>query len=490
MEDNKRALVAVALSALILITWQYFFAPTPDFSDTMKNSKTTEVASNATASSKPTLKAPKTINNPEVELKVEDIQLSNKNFTYTLNSYLDVKNIQISGEELKFEPFFTSIENDIYLNIDGSFKKYNFNLNKTADDKVIVNNDFFQGTITLTEQGFLEYQIAGSKDFTYRFEMISNTENESGGLLPTMSGRTQTFSYLATDFNTVAIGSEDSGDVDLKWFALDQDYQIFATIFPDKNPHLFKVKESGHSSVYTVKPVKELSFRRIYTEKNYDRLLSLGNKLELSIDFGIWSVIAVPMLRGLQMFYDWIPNYGIAIILLTLIIRMLTFPLQFKSFKSMKKMQEIQPEMTKLREKYKENPQRLQQETMALFKRAGANPLSGCLPMLLQMPIFFAFYRMLYSSVELVNAPFVLWIKDLSVKDPYFVLPVLMGIAMFANQKLTPTTVSDPTQKKVMMFMPIIFAFIMKDFPAGLTLYIVVSTFFGIAQQLYVYKRA
>ena len=145
-------------------------------------------------------------------------------------------------------------------------------------------------------------------------------------------------------------------------------------------------------------------------------------------------MIAVPILRGLQFFYSIFPNYGISIILLTIIIRMLTFPLQYKSFKSMKKMQEIQPDLTKLREKYKDNPQKMQQETMALFKRAGANPLGGCLPMLLQMPVFFAFYRVLYSSVELVDAPFYFWIYDLSEKDPYYVLPILMGLAMVLNQ--------------------------------------------------------
>lgn len=168
---------------------------------------------------------------------------------------------------------------------------------------------------------------------------------------------------------------------------------------------------------------------------------------------------------------------------------MLTFPLQYKSFKSMKKMQVIQPELTKIREKFKSDPQKLQQETMALFKKAGANPLGGCLPLILQMPIFFAFYQVLYSAVELVDAPFYWWILDLSEKDPYYILPILMSIAMFFQQKITPATVTDPVQKKILLFMPLVFGLIMKDLPSGLTLYILVSTIFGMAQQLYVYKR-
>ena len=126
---------------------------------------------------------------------------------------------------------------------------------------------------------------------------------------------------------------------------------------------------------------------------------------------------------------------------------------------------------------------------MAIFKKAGANPLGGCLPLLLQMPVFFAFYAVLQNSVELVGAPFFGWITDLSVKDPYYVTPVLMTIAMFLQQKLTPSTTIDATQKKIMMFMPLIFGFILKDYPAGLSLYILVSTLFGVAQQ-YLTQRA
>jgi len=151
-------------------------------------------------------------------------------------------------------------------------------------------------------------------------------------------------------------------------------------------------------------------------------------------------ILAVPILSGLKFFYKLIPNYGVAIILLTLLVRLLMYPLQHKSYKSMKKMQEVQPELTKIREKFKDDPQKLQMESMALFKRAGANPLGGCLPLILQMPIFIAFYKVLYSAVELVDAPFFGWISDLSEPDPYYIYPILMTIAMFVQQKMTPST--------------------------------------------------
>jgi YidC/Oxa1 family membrane protein insertase len=206
------------------------------------------------------------------------------------------------------------------------------------------------------------------------------------------------------------------------------------------------------------------------------------------VDFGIWGFFAVWILKGLQFFYTWVPNYGISIILLTFLIRMITFPLQYKSIVSMKKLQLVQPELTKIREKFKDDPQRMQKESMELFKKSGANPIGGCLPLVLQMPVFFAFYKVLNNSVELVGAPFYMWIHDLSNKDPYFVLPVLMTGAMFLQQKMTPNTISDPVQKKVMMFMPLIFGFIMKDLPSGLSLYIFVSTLLGILQQVFVFN--
>ncbi|MEK7355069.1 MAG: membrane protein insertase YidC, partial [Bdellovibrionota bacterium] len=174
------------------------------------------------------------------------------------------------------------------------------------------------------------------------------------------------------------------------------------------------------------------------------------------------------------------------IIILSIIVRLLVMPFTVYSYKSMKVMQQLQPEMTRIREKYKDKPadQKMQmnQEIMDLMKRNKANPVGGCLPMLLQLPVFIALYAVLGQSIELYRAPFIFWIHDLSIKDPYYVLPVLMGITMYVQQKMTPTTM-DPQQAKIMMWMPVIFSFFMISLPSGLTLYIFVSTLFGIIQQ-------
>ena len=161
-----------------------------------------------------------------------------------------------------------------------------------------------------------------------------------------------------------------------------------------------------------------------------------------------------------------------------------------KQMKSMNKMKLLQPQIQKLKDKFKDDPKRQQQETMELFKRNNVNPVGGCLPLILQMPVFIAFYKVLTVSAELDEQAFVGWITNLTAKDPYYVLPILVALVMFLNQKLMPTTTTDPTQQKVMQFFPVIFAFIFINMPAGLNIYIFVSTVFGILQQLYVNKYA
>jgi len=200
------------------------------------------------------------------------------------------------------------------------------------------------------------------------------------------------------------------------------------------------------------------------------------------VDFGRFSIIANPLLSALKIIYSIFHNYGVAIILLTLMVRLIVLPLNIKSYKSMKAMQALQPQMNALREKYKDKPEILNKEMMGLMKVNKVNPLGGCLPTLFQLPVFFALYQVLDHSIELYKSPFMLWISDLSLKDPFYILPILMGITMFIQQKITPTTM-DPAQAKVLMFMPVIFSIFMVSLPSGLTLYIFISTLFGITQQ-------
>ncbi len=238
--------------------------------------------------------------------------------------------------------------------------------------------------------------------------------------------------------------------------------------------------------------------------KEYDRLKAVGAHLEKSIYFGGFPLpqaygglpmewLAVPILWVMHRFYEFTHNYGVAIILLTVITKVIFFPLTIKSMTSMKAMQALQPQINALRSKYKSDPQRLQRETMELYRTHKVNPLGGCLPMVVQIPIFYALYVALSVSVEIQNAPFIcfgrlfgvdLWICDLASHDPTYILPILMGISMFIQQKMTPV-MGDPRQAKMMLFMPVVFTFMFLNLPAGLVLYWTLSNVLQIAQQKY-----
>jgi len=218
--------------------------------------------------------------------------------------------------------------------------------------------------------------------------------------------------------------------------------------------------------------------------KSIETLKNIDAELPSIIDHGFFGFIARPLLYIMKAFFTVVGNWGIAIICLTLLVRLCVLPFALMSAKSMKAMQKIQPLLQSLREKYKDDPMALNRETMALMKEHKANPIGGCLPMLLQIPVFFALYRVIGSSIELYHSPFYGWIHDLSSADKFYVLPILMGGTMFLQQKMTPTTM-DPAQAKIMAFLPLVFILFMLQLPSGLTLYMTVSAIFGITQQFF-----
>ncbi len=217
--------------------------------------------------------------------------------------------------------------------------------------------------------------------------------------------------------------------------------------------------------------------------KEVKSLKQFGVGLDESIDYGVFSIVAMPILYLLKFFYSFIKNYGLAIIVLTLLIKLLLHPITKMSLQSMRKMQLLQPELKALREKFKDDRQRINMEMMQLFQRHKVNPMSGCLPMVLQIPVYIALYKVLWNSVELYRAPFFWFYRDLSAPDPYFISPVLLGIAFFLQQKLTPSASMDPAQRKMMMFMPIMFTTFMVFLPSGLVIYILINTLFSVLQQ-------
>lgn len=275
--------------------------------------------------------------------------------------------------------------------------------------------------------------------------------------------------------------------------------QYFATVFLDKSEIVPEVnlksqgnqKTAGAEVVYRPVTLQDsFSFKQVLYlgPKSIDILKSADAELPQVIDFGMLGVIARPLLYFMKFCFEVVGNWGVAIILLTLMVRLVVMPFNIMSMRSMKAMQKIQPLMTSIRERYKDDPVRMNQEIMALMKENKANPLGGCLPMLLQIPIFFALYRVIGSSIELYQSPFLGWITDLSHHDRFYVLPVLMGVTMYVQQKLTPTNM-DPAQAKILAFLPLIFTFFMLQLPSGLTLYMFVSALFGISQQWFMLRK-
>ncbi len=246
---------------------------------------------------------------------------------------------------------------------------------------------------------------------------------------------------------------------------------------------------------------KQYSYTLYFGPKKLSVLADTGHNLDRAVNFGWFDKVAKPTLSLLNFIYGFTGNYGIAIILVTILMKVLLWPIAHKGMKSMRNMQKIQPKMARLKEKYKDDSARLNQEMMNLYKTYKVNPLGGCLPMILQIPVFFALYKVLLQAIELRHAPFMLWITDLSAPDrlwvglnlPFLggipVLTLLMGGSMFLQQKMTPTA-TDPTQAKIMMFMPIIFTFMFLNFASGLVLYWFVNNLLSVGQQYMVNRSS
>ena len=308
--------------------------------------------------------------------------------------------------------------------------------------------------------------------------------------------------YLQNDSVQRAVAEKISAGETVKqgltsWIAFGNRY--FSTAIVNQsttNPDVVLAKQSGFVGGYLRFPVivakgaSEAQFKfQIYVGPKDFNALSQVPRLHELIDYGFFSVFAYPLLRLLQFFYRFVHNYGIAIILLTILVRLIFYPLSAKGARSMKSMQKLQPQIQALKAKYKDDMQRFNQEQMALFKAHKVNPLGGCFPMLVQIPVFIALYSVLANSIELFHAPFFAWVQDLSAKDPLYIFPVLMGVSMFIQQRMTPMAGMDPVQQKMMYFMPVIFTFMMINLPSGLTAYIFLSTVLGIVQQWVINKE-
>ncbi|MFP4169047.1 MAG: membrane protein insertase YidC [Desulfonatronovibrionaceae bacterium] len=375
------------------------------------------------------------------------------------------------------------------------------------DDLRFVRELVFEGGSYVVEETLTVIDTGGSPNAGELAFVLST---------PTLSSEDNRYNRTQIMYrNQEGISKEDDADdlreigiktgMGVDWGGISSNYFLLGMI-PDTKDMYFKARLED--DIYRLALVRDFdipadSARRVTCTyylgpKVGSQLAKAPNDLKSSLQYGwaFFDLIAKPLMQVLNFFYEYTGNYGIAIIILTIIIKIIFWPLSQKSYKSMNKMKKIQPMMTKIKEKYKDDRQKMNEEMMRLYKTYKVNPAGGCLPMLVQIPVFIALYQALLSAIELRHAPFIyhlpftdiVWLADLSAKDPLYITPLIMGATMFMQQKMTPSP-GDPTQAKIMLFMPVVFTFIFLTFPSGLVVYWLANNVLSIAQQWWMLKK-
>ncbi len=247
------------------------------------------------------------------------------------------------------------------------------------------------------------------------------------------------------------------------------------------NVSALRMKEDN--ALLFIQGEQKLSLHGYIGPKEYVIFNKIHPELTEAIEYGWFTFISKPLFKLLQWFHNIVGNWGWAIVFVTILLKLILFPLSYKGMMSMQKLKDLAPQMAEIKEKYSKDPQKMNMKMMEMYKKHGANPMGGCLPMILQIPIFFAIYRVLLNAVELQGAEWTLWITDLSLKDPFFVLPILMGVSMWYQQQITPNSMTDPMQQKIFQWLPVVMTVFFVTFPAGLVLYWLTNNIFTIAQQ-------
>lgn len=362
-------------------------------------------------------------------------------------------------------------------------------------------------TLTFNKNSYevlVSYEVEnGSKEklnTSAYFQLIRDSEAPSGAtkFVPTYTGAavfTDTAKLQKVDFSNIDKGKlEYQKDANDGWIGILQHYFVSAWIPKEgaQREYFTRKLDSGLYSIGTVIPMavlepgsKGLVAAQLYAGPAQSSLDKLTPGLGLSVDYGWLTVLAKPMFWTMTLLYSWVQNWGVAIILLTVLIKLLFFPLSAASYRSMAKMRVVAPKLEKIKQQYADDREKLNRAMMDMYKTEKINPLGGCLPVLIQIPVFIALYWSILESVEMRYAPFFGWIQDLSTADPYYILPLIMGASMILQSKLNPTP-PDPMQAKIMQIMPVVFSVVFFFFPAGLVLYSVVNNILSISQQWYI----
>lgn len=531
--ENKNVFIALLLMLAVWTGYTMFFVkPAPTVSDTTEQTPGDKenfvpaavgtVEDKAITSSLPVVVKQTDVKAEDFIVETEDyravfsnvgarlksIELKKYRETIQKNSPL----VSLIGSNGDVSTFATTGHGDITLPVD-----YVYTASVPAEGLILKNGDerVLRFTALLDNGVVLEknYTLKGSGyDLSLAIQIHNQTENPLQGsvdfllMQPWFEGRDDSrYSFVGPavyedgDLTTYKVKKLEEKPIrhgnTAVWTAFEDKYFLTAAVPLDSTEHAFVIQKNMDtiSNIIESGPLRldaaqslSLEYLLYAGPRDLDILEGVNHGLDKAIDFGFFDMLARPLLTVLKFFYNnVIKNYGVAIILLTAFIKLLFWPLTQKSYKSMRDMQKLQPEMQRLREKFKNDKERMNREIMELYRNNRVNPMGGCLPMFAQIPVFFALYKVLLGSIALRHEPFIFWLHDLSAKDPYYITPIIMGVTMFIQQKMSPTTM-DSQQAKIMLFMPVIFTFMFLNFPSGLVIYWLVNNILTITQQWFI----
>lgn len=554
--EQARLLIAIVLSAAVFLVWQFFFV---DRDAVQKTAKKTEQAPASTeqvqpakpyaaqqkdAVIKPTGATETAVANPALQAKFITVdtplyraKISEEGAGFTSFILKDYKETvakdsplkEIIPQESAFKTVLVGYDGKSLAGLDNAVFSANLNADtlsvKEGSQTITFSWTSEQGVIVEKTYSFSPGSYVIGLDVTVKNGSDLNIQDKLyvalRGSVPNdkrVYGFEGPSAFINDDLEEVKIkdiAEKNTYTGSFKWIAI-QDRYFITSIIPalveEASMRLY-VKEDKLLEAQYLNPVSDIrpgtqqtyQYSLFFGPKSMKIMGAVGHDISKALNFGFFDIIAKPCVWLMNKLYSVIPNYGFAIIILTLLIKIVLWPLGSKSYKSMSEMKRIQPLMKEIREKHKNDKKKMNEEVMGLYKTYKINPLGGCLPMVVQLPVFFALYRMLYQAIELRHAPFFLWIVDLSAPDrlghfaidhipfmepPYGipVLTIIMGASMLLQQKMSPP-MGDPTQAKMMMFMPVIFTFIFINFSSGLVLYWLVNNILSIGQQYYIQKK-
>jgi YidC/Oxa1 family membrane protein insertase len=548
-------LIAIVLSVLVFLLWQVFFVDKQDSQKSAKKVEQPTVKEETVKEAKPYLKESKIVEPaktvvPETQVAKDTriartitvdtpyfrVKLSEKGAGFTsfvLKNYRDTVQENSPLKELlpskdSIETVLAGFAGNSLPDLDNAVFSTNLNADdiniKEAAKEIAFYWKSSQGVVVQKTYKFspdsyligLEIVINNGSDRSIEDKLFValNSALPNEKLRYGFEGPSVLIDKKVEEIKIKDIAKKNLYSGNVKWVAL-QDRYFMMSVIPeppvDSSMHLKLTGQDLIEAQYLMPPDSidpgaqhSYHYMLFFGPKSMKILGDVGHDLSKALNFGMFDFLAKPCVWLMNKLYSVIPNYGIAIIILTILIKVVLWPLGSKSYKSMSEMKKIQPLMKDIREKYKNDKKKMNEEVMNLYRTYKINPLGGCLPMVVQLPVFFALYRMLYQAIELRHAPFFLWIDDLSAPDRLFrfdfavpfmeppygipVLTIIMGATMLLQQKMSPP-MGDPTQAKMMMFMPLIFTVIFINFSSGLVLYWLVNNILSIAQQYYIQKK-